>query len=212
MSRVPKPQEIYRHFKGNLYQIITVAEHSETGERLVIYQALYGDFKIYARELGMFTGRVDREKYPNASQEYRFMLVETHDMPEKEAAKETVKETVKETEKETGVEKGKETTNEAVKETGKEAVSEKTSEVTKAETESDEPELDPMLLEFLDANTYEAKLNILAGVHHRITQDMITTMAVSCDIEVGDGDMEDRYRQLKTCLLTMEKYECNRMG
>ena len=99
-----------------------------------------------------------------------------------------------------------------MKETGKEAVSEKTSEVTKAETESDEPELDPMLLEFLDANTYEAKLNILAGVHHRITQDMITTMAVSCDIEVGDGDMEDRYRQLKTCLLTMEKYECNRMG
>ncbi|MCR5501117.1 MAG: DUF1653 domain-containing protein [Acetatifactor sp.] len=186
MTFVPRPQEIYRHFKGNLYQIVTIAEHSETGEKLVIYQAMYGDFKTYARELSMFTSRVDRVKYPQVTQEFRFELMG----PNAERQR-----------KECGVSVS----------TPAPAPVAPTPAPTTGTSAPEQPDLDPLIVEFLDADTYEERLNILAAVHHRVTQDMITTMAVACDVEVGEGEVEERYSQLKKCLITMEKFECNRM-
>ena len=171
MRSIPRAQEIYKHFKGNVYQIITIAEHSEDGEKLVIYQAMYGDFKVYARPLSMFMEKVDRQKYPQVKQEYRFEKVEREEVVYEESL-ETLQE---------------------------------------PDVTEEELQLDPLLLDFLDADTYEEKLSILAALHSRITDDMITTMAIASDVEVAEGELEVRYNQLKSCLLTLDKYEINRL-
>ena len=215
MTFIPKPHEIYKHFKGNLYQVVTIAEHSETGEQLVIYQALYGDFKTYARPLVMFTGEVDRQRYPEVTQRFRFELQGTdadRQIRETEAA--GVEHPVS---TQTTVTASQPAAAQATPTVAQNIAAQATA--TAAQTtiapvspaEDEEPALDPLVLEFLDADSYEEKLNIMAGLHHRITNEMITTMAISCDIEVNDGEPEERYEELKNCLLTMEKFECNRL-
>ena len=117
--------EIYRHFKGNLYRIVTMARHSETGEELVVYQALYGDYQVYARPLSMFMEKTDKDKYPDAVQEYRFELQ---------------KELIGSLEHQGNMEESQPKQPEKP-----------------AETECAEEELniDPLVLEFLDAGSYE---------------------------------------------------------
>lgn len=191
----PMPGEIYKHFKGNMYRIITIALHSETGEELVIYQALYGEYQVYARPLSMFSEPVDKEKYPQATQKYRFEKVTALVQPvmadEEIMAEKSVEES-------------------ATLHVSEESDTNAEKELTETSCE-EKYEIDPMVLEFLDADSYEERLNILAGLHHRITNEMITTMSLSVDLEIDDGDVEERYEELKNCLLTFDKYEGSRL-
>lgn len=161
MDQTPKPGELYRHFKNKLYQMVTVATHSETGEKLVIYQALYDDFGIYARPLDMFVSEVDHEKYPDVKQKYRFEKITLKDKPEDEPA-----------------------------------------------PDADEGQApDPRLMEFLDADTFEEKYNILVSMRDTITDRLIDDIAVVMDVVVPEGPLQKRYDDLKNTIKTRQYYE-----
>lgn len=182
----PEPQEFYRHFKDKLYQIIAVAKHSETGEELVIYQALYGRYEIFARPLSMFMSEVDHSKYPEVAQKYRFEKV----FPGEEENERTVSRQYADRGSGLQPEKAPED-----------------NEDTGAEGERPNPDL----LEFLDADTMEQKRRILIGMKARITDRLIDDLAASLDVTIEQGELDDRYKDLLTCVDTMERFEVNRL-
>lgn len=71
-----KINRVYKHFKGDYYLIVDVANDSETKEKYVVYRKLYDDGSLWIRPLKMFLSEVDHEKYPNVKQKYRFELQE----------------------------------------------------------------------------------------------------------------------------------------
>lgn len=190
----PKPGEIYKHFKDKLYQIITVASHTETNEKMVVYQALYGDFKTYVRPLTMFMSKVDKEKYPMVNEEYRFnkIIMNNGENSTEKDNKANLIETVN----------SDELINLDVAECLKESI--KSKEVV-------ENQVNPILLEFLDARTYHDKLSIVMGNKNNITDRLINAMAASLDCTVEEGDIEDRLSGFIFCLQTFSRFENNRL-
>ncbi len=241
MADRPRPQEIYRHFKGKLYQIITIATHSETREEMVVYQALYGDYKTYVRPLDMFMSEVDRQKYPAVTQKMRFEKVnpaDTEDQKKEEAPKPEIKSEIQpeiQTERKTEIKKdgslyivqpeSKESSKEAAMETIRPQnnperkaprfnfkPTEKSKIMQKSvDEEAQELNLNPLVIEFMDADLAADKNSILSKLRPVITNDMIDIMAMSLGVVVKEGDVYDRYNDLRTCLTTMEKYESTRI-
>ena len=220
MGEKPRPQEIYRHFKGNMYQVLTLATHSETREEMVVYQALYGDYKVYVRPLDMFMSEVDRNKYPSARQKMRFEKVTPS--AKEEAAPAAAKEPVP-SEKEAPAPAAKRDTAPAAKEytpaehypvrlnlDKKPAAKSGIMSKSVAE-EASELNLNPLVIEFMDADLASDKNDILSRLRPTITNDMIDIMAMSVDVVINEGDVYDRYNDLRNCLSTMEKFESTRL-
>lgn len=196
MREIPRPYEVYKHFKGNIYQIISIALDSETLEQVVVYQQLYSPFQMYVRPLEMFLSKTDKDKYPDAVQEYRFEKLEKA-MLETDVKVQAINAHVIDSE---SVEKLMEQPQEV-----KSVV-----EADYAE-EEEMADINPNLLRFLEADTCSDKLELLHLMHATITDAMIDTMAISLDFEIQSGEIEQRYQELLNCLLTKERFECARM-
>ena len=209
----PRPGEKYLHFKDKLYQIITIAQHSETGEKMVVYQALYGTFETYARPLSMFVSPVDKQKYPQAKQKYRFQWVEFKKAGTGPARQRVAEEPKPEPVNQKAAEAAK---PEPVKQQAAEAakpepVNQKAAEAAKPEQAKPLLTAEEKLLAFFDADTLEEKYTILVDMRDEVTDRMINSMAVVMDVVIEEGPLDLRYEELKACLRTMQRYECSRL-
>ena len=171
--------QIYKHFKGNMYKVICIAEDSETGKNLVIYQALYGENKIYARPYEMFISKVDKAKYPDVVQEYRFELWDSLSAVSPAPVPAP-------------------------------ALTPATPAVND-ESEDEELNIDPMVLQFLDADSFSDKLTILQNMKDHVDERMLNTMAFSMDLELGEGSVASKYSDLLNCVALREKFESSRL-
>lgn len=201
-TRVLVPGDFYRHFKDKLYQVRMIAYDSETKEKMVVYQAMYGDFQSYVRPFDMFMSEVDHEKYPEVKQKYRFEKVMIGNAPPKSFAEDESVLT------EAYNQSNEKLTTSASLRINITAVEDSTYD----EYEDDESgEINPILLKFLDAENYQDKLNLLTGLKSKLNDRLINDIATSMDITVEEGDFEKRYESLRNCILAHLKYEGSRL-
>lgn len=225
MADRPRPQELYRHFKGNLYQIITIAINSETKEEMVVYQALYGDYRTYVRPLDMFMSEVNRKKYPDAVQRYRFERVKRNSLPVEKNQMRPQMSDASERRRPVQDEDEKVVRPARVSHPGagirnsgpvrlkfEEKPYTNTGIMGKSiDDEAKDLNLDPLVIQFMDADLASEKSDILVKLKPIITNEMIDIMALSVGVVVNEGDVYDRYNDLRTCLATMEKFESSRL-
>ncbi len=197
---LPQPGEFYRHFKGKFYQIKALAKDAGTLETQVVYQALYGSFGVWVRPLSEFMSPVDREKYPETGQTWRFEKILPEELSEKTAGKpvQTIKgNSADQTDSPEKME--------SIQTPDRSDTPEKTEPIQEYSYN-----LDPLVEKFLDADNIADKLQILDALRPRVTDAMIDTMAIASGVEVAEGDVQNRLWDLRECLRTIERYEQTR--
>ena len=217
MDRIPKPGEFYRHFKNKMYQIVAVASHSETGEKLVIYQALYGDYGIYARPLDNFLSPVDREKYPQAEQKFRFERTEPGCGNEAEPEQGTQEKTTEQNERKAEPEQG---TREKTLVQSRRNCGLAGRGVVSAERDGgwgfspiepvpDQP--NPLLIEFLDAESTEEQLAVLRRMEGCVGKRELDSVCVYLDISTRYGSLEEQTEGIRRYLKLQMHYDASRL-
>lgn len=188
-EREPVIGGLYRHFKNKLYQVKAVAIHSETKEKMIVYQALYGDFAVYVRPYDMFMSEVDHVKYPEVAQKYRFEQVDPVTMNNIDNCAENSAENSAGNSAEN--KKEEDAGQEALQQVGNYGMLEEGSPLEK----------------FLDARGYEEKLDVLMRNKNKFTDEMIDIMAESLEVVVPEADTSKRLESLKKVLQAHTKYE-----
>ena len=189
--------QFYRHFKGGLYQVMAIATHSETKEKMVVYQALYGDYGIYERPYDMFASEVDHEKYPQVKQVYRFTQVHPEEM-EEESDKVEVPDLTLE------LDESMEPEQSAVEEEPK-----KMSEDQPAQEKQDvSGGINPILLEFLEPDTLQEKMHIMTFYRNQMDEALLNSIAISLDLVVDKKGLQETYDEIMNCLSMMKHFEC----
>jgi hypothetical protein len=208
-QRMPRSGEIYHHFKDKLYQVVTVAEHTDTGERMVVYQALYGDFKTYVRPLTVFLSEVDQDSYPEVKQKYKYELWQTQDglkIPETVVNKEEKNDsTAVIQENQIPAEKTEDRKETLRNKNEKNQMKEEVQEITS------DGVVNTLLLRFLDAESYNKKLEILTSNIKHVDDRLINDMAVALDCAVDEGPLDQRIQALINCLQAMRRFEDRRL-
>ena len=215
MNQMPRPGERYRHFKDKLYQIVAVATHSETGEKMVIYQALYGEFGVWARPLSMFLEPVDREKYPEAAQKLRFERVAAAAAGDEEQEEARTEDKEREEARTEG--KEREEARAADKEC-EEAPARGDNGIPAGEQAcghddqgSDESSLHPLLFRFLDAGSPGERVNLLRLMKGRVGQAEVDSLCTCLDARRPDGSIEEQIDDLIGRLQMQQKYQTSRL-
>lgn len=182
--------DIYRHFRGNFYQIVTVGKHADSLEEYVVYQALYGTFEVYIRSIQDFFAVLDKNQYQEAQQKYRFERVgkDELDLNKNVIVSDTKKEEVEVAKKE-----------------------EENDEVERFIEESDNKEGMRQFMKFLDAETYKEKLELFTKMQGKLDERILTNIAVSLDLVVDERNMEESCQIIIKNLEQRSKFECFRL-
>ena len=224
--------DFYKHFKGKLYQIKAIATNSEDESLMVVYQALYPPFKIWVRPLSSFLEKLDKEKYPNATQIYRFEKISFDEYNQTPEQNDISFSHITTGNQNIGTDLEDHNSSMKVPASDITSMSDDSSildNISLSDSEikdallsgqierkltgklSDEQIAFKGFMLFLDAESYHDKYHIFSNLRPYLNDTILNNIAVTLDLVLDEGSPEAHFDTILNCLMTHEHYECNRL-